>query len=89
MNVTARLPKCLFTMDKDKVRETLSVRDIECAKLVQFVVSMGSKYVDWDLGKLDSLTPYEKGHIIYAKICYESSLPEILGVQENPGLLNF
>ena len=60
MNVTARLLKGVFDGNRDRISEALTVRDIQVARLVQFIVSMGPTVEALSKGYLDSLRPIEE-----------------------------
>ena len=66
-NVTARLLKCLFGMDRSLVQKPLTVEDIDVARKVLFIVSMGPSLAAMDTGKLDSLRPVVIKGIVYAR----------------------
>ena len=46
-NVTARVLKGIFSLDREKMRENLTVEDIQIARIAQFMVSMGPTMAAW------------------------------------------
>ena len=87
VNVTARLLRCLFSSDKERISEPITAQDVQVARLVQFIVSMGPTMQAWSEGKLDSLRPYEKLGVVYARVRCEKSLTTILGIHGLPILV--
>ena len=85
--VTARLLKCLFSRDKERIKEPLTAQDLKVARLVQFIISMGPTLQAWDAGKLDSLRPYQQNGIIYMRGRNEKALTHMLGVSGLPILV--
>ena len=84
VHVTARLLKCIFDQNRDRIAEGLTVRDIQLAKVVQFMVSMEPTMKSLNDGKLDSLRPLVSGGIAYVRGRCEKSIPKILGVDKLP-----
>ena len=84
MNVTARLLKCMFDGNRDLISEALTVRDIQVARLAQFIVSMGPTVEALSKGYLDSLRPIEEKGIIYVTGRCDMSILELLGVHRLP-----
>ena len=84
VNVTARLIKCLFSGNSDLIKEPLTVRDIQVARLVQFVASMGPTVSAWNAGKLDSLRPYMSRGIVYLSGRCDLTILKLLGVESLP-----
>ena len=79
-NVVARLLKCLFCKDVDKIRESLTVDDIQVASQVLFIVSMGPSFVALENGKLESLRPVVQRGIVYARSRCDAALLSLLGI---------
>ena len=67
VNVTARLIKGIFSRDGERIKEMLSVQDIQVARLCQFMVSMGPSLIAMDKGQLDSLRPIVEKGIVYVR----------------------
>ena len=86
-NVTARILKCLFSLDRTRIEEPLTAKDILVARTAQFMVSMGPTLVALENGKLDSLRPYSKGGIVYMRGRIEGSLLALFGVTGLPILM--
>ena len=83
-NVVARILKCLFSTDREKIKESLSVRDIEAAARALFIASMGPTIAAMEAGKLESLRPIIRGGIVYARSRCDKSLLTLLGVDSLP-----
>ena len=52
IHVTASFLKCFFSGNTDHIREPLTVKNIQAARLIQFLASMGPTMSSWKLGKL-------------------------------------
>ena len=84
ISVMSRLLKCLFSFDRNRIREVPTVEDLKTANLVLFAASMGPSIVAWENGRLDSLRPYLKGGILYARGRCDKSLLKLLGIESLP-----
>ena len=67
VSITARLMKGIFSQDRSKITECLTVRDLKMARRVQFMVSMGPTFKAVEEGKLDALRPIIVGGIAYVR----------------------
>ena len=82
--VTARILKGVFTMDREKIREPLTVEDIAVARRAQFMVSMQPTLEAMEKNELEPLRPIMLGGIIYMRTRCGTSLLELFGVTQLP-----
>ena len=82
--MVARLLKGLFSMDKERIRESLTAQDVEVAYKVLLIVSMGPTLAAMESGKLDSLRPVVRGNIVFARSRCDRSLMSLLGLESLP-----
>ena len=68
INVTARLLRCLFSMGRSSTKKPLTVEDVDVARKVLFIVSMGHTLAAMENIKLDFLQPVVSRNIIYAEV---------------------
>ena len=87
IGVTARILKALFNSDRLAIQESLSVKDLEVAKMVQYAVSMSPTVEAQDAGKLGSFRPFMRHGIIYTVGRLGTSLLPLLGVEKLPILM--
>ena len=86
VNVTAKLLKCHFYASTDRIRDSLTVHDIQTARVLQFMVSMEPTFKA--LGKVDlaPLRPVVDRGIVYVRGRGDSELMSLLGVPRLPVL---
>ena len=87
IHVTARTLKAVFSMARDRISEPLTVQDVEVARKVLFIVSMGPTLAAMGRGELNPLRPSLENGIVYVRSRCEKSLMELLGVSRLPVLL--
>ena len=87
VNVTARILKALFLMDRGMISNSLSVDDIYVAKKIQFAVSMPLTFDALESGKLDSLRPFVKHGIVYTRGRLGNEMLRVLGIECLPILM--
>ena len=86
INVTARLLKCHFDASTDRISDGLTVRDIQAARTIQFIVSMQPTYKALEKGDLMPLRPIVERGIVYVRGRCDSELMSLLGVSRLPVL---
>ena len=84
VHVSARLLKCMYSMDRSRILEPLNVQDIEAARRAQFVLSMGPTLVAMEEGSLEPLRPVLDHGIVFMQSRCDPSLPELFGVSRLP-----
>ena len=81
-HVTARLLKCYFGMSKSRIEDPLTVTDIEVARKLQFVASMGPTLEAMDEGELLHIRPILDRGIVYTRgRLEEKTLMDLFGVR--------
>ena len=86
VHVSAPLLKYLFSMDRSRVSEPLTVQDMDAARRAQFVLSMGPTIVAMEKGSLEPLVPVLDHGIMFMRSRCDPSLPELFGVRRLPTL---
>ena len=77
-----KLLKGIFSGDTERIKEPLSVEDIQVGNKTLFAASMGPTIAAMESGKLDSFRPFISHRIIYAQSRFA-----LLGIKSLPILL--
>ena len=88
INITARLLRGALNQDRNSIREPLTAKDIQTARIAQFIISMGPSFEAFNKGRLDSLRPFVSKGILYVRGRLRTqSMWEMLGIGELPVLV--
>ena len=63
----------MFNRDRDLITELLTMEDVKFASLALFAVSMGPTVAAWEKGDLDTLRPFLRNGVVYARGCADMS----------------
>ena len=86
VNVTARLLRCHFYASTDHIRDSLTVHDIQTARVLQFIVLMEPTFKALGKGDLAPLRPVVDKGIVYVRGRCDSELMTLLGLPRLPVL---
>ena len=84
VNVTARLFRGLLAMKRDRINDPLTVKEIQTARTLQFVVSSEPSIIALDKGELTSLRPVLTNGVVYTTGRCGKSLLNLLGIAKMP-----
>ena len=79
-----KLLKGIFSGDTERIKEPLSVEDIQVGNKTLFAASMGPTIAAMESGKLDSFRPFISHRIIYARSRCDSLYLPYLGLKVSP-----
>ena len=82
-----KLLKGILSGDTERIKEPLSVKDIQVGNKTLLAESMGPTIAPMESGKLDSFRPFISHRIIYARSRCDKSLLALLGIKSLPILL--
>ena len=84
VNVTARLVRGLLAMNRGRITDPLTVKDIQSARILQFLVSMKPTITSMNKGELTSLRPVLVDGIVYTSGRCGRALLNLLGIAKMP-----
>ena len=84
VHVTARLFRGLLTMSREKIKDPLTVKEIQVARTMQFVVSSEPTIASLNRGELATLRPELTNGVVYTTGRCGKSILNLLGIARLP-----